>query len=206
MADHPILFSAEMVFAILEGRKTMTRRVIKPQVPADATDVFYWYHGEFPAEQCAKQGCWYWHPGGIVHHKACPYGEPGDRLWVKESWAVAKEYDHLPPSKLPRRELDRVWYIYDGEKPGEFGRTRSARFMPRCASRITLEIVGIRIQKLLEITDEDMIAEGIGALTEKQIDVHWNFIEFWDSINAKRGYGWDTNPWVWVIEFGRVAA
>uniref|UniRef100_A0A6M3XHW1 Uncharacterized protein n=1 Tax=viral metagenome TaxID=1070528 RepID=A0A6M3XHW1_9ZZZZ len=83
--------------------------------------------------------------------------------------------------------------------------------MPRWASRITLEVVRVRVERVQEITEADVIAEGVGAytlargvLSDAPPDPRWKFIEIWNSINVKRGYGWDTNPWVWVVEFRKM--
>lgn len=198
--ERPILFSGPMVRAILDGRKTQTRRVVKPQSLVG-------------------------HCGGGVVTK-CPYGGTSDRLWVRETWAARLDQDHVRPNDLPRGT---VGYWADGPArccntgcPGAAGKVRPSIFMPRWASRITLEITGVRIQRVQKISEEDAEAEGIDIV----IDQHrspWcasagsdgcacggksnreHFALLWDSINAKRGFGWDVNPWVWVVEFKRVA-
>lgn len=181
MKERPILFSTEMVRAILDGRKTMTRRVMKPQ--PELRGNFY----EF-----GKAG---WSSGitsitpvyGHSLYYACPYGIPGDRLWVKETWAYT-DYK------------DVCWKATDGES--RIIRWRSPIFMPRWASRINLEITGVRVERLQEMTYHDLEAEGmqgeLGAASEE-------YIKLWDTLNAKRGYPWSSTPWVWVIEFRRVS-
>ena len=171
--ERPILFSGEMVRAILDGRKTQTRRVVKPQPPP---------------------------LGGFVKN---PYGQPGDRLWVRETWALDDKY----------------YYRADGAVGDRCGKWKPSIHMPRAASRITLEITGVRVERLQEITISDIYAEGAitdewlewrddvsgvgmpaGSRIENERDV-WE--KLWDSINGKT-YPWKSNPWVWVIEFKRI--
>lgn len=206
MNTRPILFSAEMVRAILDGRKSQTRRVIKPQPDKRPAEYMRWYPNVNSKNRLhyASEG----HMRKGLPIDFCPYGQPGDRLWVRESWALDTEYDRLPGSKIPKFGQDRIWYLADGPKPGLAGRTRSSRFMPRWASRITLEIVNIRVERVQEITYHDCIAEGMIDVPrlEKRISIPGErpieqYQLLWDSINIKRGYGWFVNPWVWVIEF-----
>lgn len=194
--ERPILFNGEMVRAILDGRKTQTRRVIKAQ-PV----------GEWAA------------PGRTM----CPYGLRGDHLWVRETWfelvdpMTSKTYD--PPRACYRATEENEVIVDDGDgaavinKDGTFKSPWSPSiYMPRWASRITLEITNVRVERVQDISEEDAKAEGIiydpcdhvrrsceeiGCLGPLIAP----FRDFWDSINAKRGYSWDSNPWVWVIEF-----
>jgi hypothetical protein len=186
MKQRPILFSREMVRAIIDQRKTQTRRVIPSSLMLCLT----------PEDEPEKFVEW------------CKYGKPSDQLWVKETWAIAKEYDHLPGSKIPKfsRSLLKIWYLADGPKPGWAGRTRAARFMPHWgASRITLKIVKVRVERVQEVSLEDAIAEGVTNEDHMMQGFSvFYFHKLWDEINAKRGFGWDINPWVWVIEFKRV--
>jgi hypothetical protein len=147
----------------------------------------------------------------------CPYGQVGDRLWVREAWATEKRYNHLKPSEIPDTAkiyyVDKVIHSAGGYSLfTELGKVRSAMFMCEWMARITLEITGVRVERLQEISIEDIKKEGayfdsefaganaiMNAFTPKL-----NFIWLWDSLNAKRGYGWETNPWVWVIEFRRL--
>lgn len=183
MKERPIIFSAPMVRAILEGRKTQTRRVAK--IPLDAKDAFF-------DDECDSH-CWSMEENGMddPHAKMLrnPYGERGDRLWVKETWRVrgGKEYEYQKhqPSVVYRADV------------GEFDieEWRPSIFMPRWASRITLEIEHDRVERLHDITEDDAQAEGCDPFR-----VAYKIL--WNSIN---GHGsWHLNPWVWVIEFKRV--
>ena len=180
MKEHPILFSTPMVKAILEGRKTMTRRVVKPQ-PENKLQGYYlngayaWRDPELNLDE---------YPYG--NYTSCPYGQVGDRLWVRETW-------HQDTGLAGRA----IHYKADGEaylwKP--------SIFMPRRFSRITLEITNIRVERLQEITAGDCAKEGSYMATDK--DDEGGFVNLWDSINSKT-FPWSENPWVWVIEFEKV--
>jgi hypothetical protein len=190
MRERPILFSGEMVRAILEGRKSQTRRVVKPQpVPIGKT-------GNFGLDKRF---------GNPVR---CPYGQPGDRLWVRETL--------FNPCR-GNTYLRRLHYVADGQPSPLFRERASASklpsiYMPREASRITLEITNVRVQRLQDISEEDAKHEGLsGWLATKG---HWppgspwedrpwaaEFNCLWDKLNAKRGFGWDANPWVWALTF-----
>lgn len=195
MKERPILFSAPMVRAILEGRKTMTRRAIKPQqmgMLRIAADV-----GE--CSRFMDNG--YLHDNDLSYIKDfCPYGRIGDRLWVRETFAEA-----LDGSFLYRADK-----MYDGMKRGDFSwKWKPSIFMPRKASRIILEITNIRVERLNDISEEDARAEGAGG--ERYSGQGFNhcihreaFRTLWDSINDKRGYGFDANPWVWVVNFEKI--
>ena len=206
MKERPILFSSPMVRAILEGRKTMTRRVIKLDEFSESTTPGY----DFAFR---KRGLWHdvrladmLDPPRRNYPGACPYGTIGDRLWVKET-------HHVRDARyVDGTGWDIVYKADDEDFP--YGWTPSIH-MPRWASRITLEITGIRLQRLQEITEEDARAEGItdgGCLecgnhepcgcSNPNPDARDAFIYLWDSINSKRA-PWASNPWVWVIEFGR---
>lgn len=168
-----------MVRAILEGRKTMTRRVMKPQ-PGPA--VIY------PSSSYARK---------------CPYGQVGGRLWVREAWSGLDEFDALKPSEIPRGAP--IWYCASLRIGPEFmrgmGKLRSSIFMPRWASRITLEITDIRVERLQEITLEDCWDEGVSD--EPAYERPAAYSRLWDTLNGKK-HPWASNPWVWVIEFKRV--
>lgn len=216
--------------AILEGRKTQTRRVIKP-IP----DHFHDFN----------DGVGFRPQIGDKDIK-CPYGQPGDRLWVRETWKLASFWEGEPPDYQYKADgavieenriygenapnydewWERICYrAYDDlkrincpqDEDGNFHWDRDASplpwrpsiFMPRWASRITLEVVNIRVERLQEITIAECIAEGVkdstnlphigGSGIEKT-----EFYLLWNSINAKRGYSWESNPWVWIIEFKSV--
>lgn len=194
MMERPILFSGPMVRAILDGRKTMTRRVVKMNLAGRV-------------ELRGKQ----WHiddPNAIL---ACPYGRPGDLLWVRETWFC--EGRDLPGSGLHYRAnavpADERWFVEEGWK------WKPSIHMPRWASRLLLRVTEVRVERLWEITQEDAIAEGIERIGDRFkgymrlfTGEEYNpalpktsFAQLWETINAKRGYGWDSNPWVWVVSF-----
>lgn len=233
MKEYPILFSAEMVRAILEGRKTQTRRPLRVQPdPEFATDWRPWvidgerqYEGKRPLWICGPRD-------GICEQFGCPYGTEGDRLWVRETYIVESNCGLEDPSTYPppfkdgrpvKWTEDPEWGAYwdqchyaatdpkpeladDSDSEDGFANWRPSIFMPRWASRITLEIVKVRVEKVGAIAAGDILAEGIEDKLHQQSHAvlykHW--IDLWDSINAKRGYGWDVNPWCWVVEFRRV--
>lgn len=201
MIERPILFHGEMVKAILAGNKTMTRRIIKPQ-PVDIGE-------NAPYIQEPKQI-----GEGIIFNRKkyikCPYGMPDDRLWVRETFSQHPEYVDFA-------------YRADGEDEYEDSdggiwepKWTPSIFMPRKFSRILLEIVNIRVERLQQITRADALNEGITwdantdgfAVGNKGCCFHGSdpvisFIKLWNSINADR-YPWDNNPYVWVIEFRRI--
>ena len=196
----PILFSTAMVRAILTGQKTMTRRVCKPltlNYPAHA------YLNETPEQWLAR-----W------NHKP-PY-KPGDILWVRETWYYEEHMHDLTAGEpdLPGGRYSHR-YIYRASSPdypvnvgvGEHG-WRPSVFMLREAARIFLKVTEVRVERVQEILCGDMKREGcIPAIVTGGQWQQWQrdyWIPLWDSINAKRGYGWDKNPWVWAISFERI--
>jgi len=196
----PIIFSGEMVQAILGGRKTQTRRVWKKPRGHTNHDVYPRYiGGRF--ELSSNGFC-------IGESINCPYGKIGDRLWVREKHNIECPY----PAEEKCGHPDHVYY-WATEEPvvrESFSTPwRPSIFMPRWASRITLEITGVRVERVQDITPKDAKSEGVPAPQSEvalglpdQYALH-RFKHLWDSINAKRGYGWDANPWVWVVEFQR---
>ena len=194
MKERPILFSAEMVRAILAGRKTQTRRVVKSPV----------------STHCNILGISAEHEPMILHKddwfKPCewsPYGIPGDRLWVRETWAAPGNWDDIKPSKLieyPGFNTDLIAYRATEKFGDAYFTWRPSIFMPRWASRILLEITDVRVERLQEITMQDAIAESAPTLKGCP-DPRVYFKDLWDEINADRGFSWDVNPWVWVIKF-----
>lgn len=216
----PILFSGPMVRALLDGRKTQTRRVLKPQPPKDEYGDDYitrlngpeWYE---PAvvdkygDEVPGKPIWGVYDELGEWGAPVPY-MPGDLLWVRERWSD----ELLAPGE--------VYYyataLEDGLRADEVAeiRWRPSIHMPRWASRITLEVTDVRVQRLQEITDEDALAEGVTKVREhcyviRGIDYdeigHCHscpiarFAKLWDSLNAKRGFGWDQNPWVIALTF-----
>jgi hypothetical protein len=200
MKQRPILFSKPMVFAIMDGIKTQTRRVVKPQ----------------PDEYAAMQGdqCMLVHDSSPDMHNseliACPYGKPGDQLWVKETvWVDAdtkefKWYAHQRIFKVDRvRDNARLW---------------PSIHMKRAWSRIQLEITGVRVERLQDISEDDAKAEGVESDHTEFEMIYWvegvtgyklseryaasakeAYERLWESINGEGS--WDANPWVWVVEF-----
>lgn len=213
MKESPIPFKGDMIRAVLSGQKTQTRRPMKPiPVYPDAFDglrreihdgqVHFWASGaELPA-----------------HKFRCPYGQPGDRLWVKETF-----YKYYPSETWPE---PKALYKADGitlcdkDSEGKKQRWTPSIHMPRILSRITLEITDIRVERVQNITSDGAIAEGayevrkvgddIAHATWTMDGLDWRydtpreaFAATWDSLYAARGFGWDVNPWVWVITFKR---
>lgn len=203
--EKPIIFSAEMVQAILEGRKTQTRRVAK--------GTFRKFEGGYSFNGKGLR---------LTKEFFCPYGQPGDRLWVKEKVVV----DRFGFPSVP------LWAAkYNGGEirfhtPAEVHKTDpvgvySPRFMPRWAARLFLEIVEVRVEKLQDISNDDAVAEGVEFDEEHGngwkeygpgawpgvaawVEAKDSFMNLWQVINGKRA-PWASNPWVWVIEFKVVA-
>jgi len=189
MKERPILFSTEMVQAVLDGRKTQTRRVVKNQDMFMVKDI-----GSVKLRPCE-----------IKDHTQidlkCPYGQVGDKLWVRETWWGKPAI----PEKNPK-------IIYKADDPQAPLCWRPSIFMPKKYSRITLEITDIRVERVQDITYGDIFREGVNVKNYKEFDgadnqfaqcqfANEKFIELWDSINEKRGYSWNVNPWVWVVCF-----
>jgi hypothetical protein len=181
--DRPILFSTPMVRAILEGRKSQTRRVIgRPLKHPGWTG--YSYFASTRGGIAIENGPDY--PDTDDDEIRCPYGVPGDRLWVRETWAQVDGQINY------RADQDR--YVWRAT------RWKPSIHMPRTASRITLAVTEIRCEQLCEITLADAAAEGWAGADAKHINaVSW-YAELWDRINGKRA-PWKSNPWVWVVSF-----
>lgn len=279
--ERPILFSGPMVRALLDGRKIMTRRVMKPQpIPSDGP--FFEYSDPALRGVWTNEPRWdnrdlFWVEGDNEHRwRRCPYGQPGDRLWVRETWTAdvghklagytGAWWHEVPKSLRTRRSAemlyyraddsryhapsDEVWALQSADELGpevrrsewepsqedwEGVRWQPSIFMPRWASRITLEITNVRVERLQDISPQDALAEGCGeigdhlpAFPEKYEEwseverERWRagearatyiarcadadnaiaaFSQLWDSINAGRGYSFESNPWVWAISF-----
>ncbi len=204
--ERPVLFNTAMVRAVLDGSKTQTRRVIKPQ-PKGAS---YGHEQDYSR--------FIWEGQGYPLVLPCPYGRPGDRLWAREAFAIEArdpgEYSTLvwradrEAAHTDQTQLMRPHYFLESSwEPDD--RWRPSIHMPRWASRITLEVTDVRVERVQDISDLDVLAEGVrdngsydrSGLTKGAGDRV--FRPLWDSINAKRGFGWNTNPWVWVVEFAR---
>jgi hypothetical protein len=194
MTERPILFKGEMVRAILDGRKTQTRRAVKP-VPT--------FNGGGACHDADALQHDYVEPHWVFP-KICKYGAPGDMLWVREAWRAWSQYDDWPPSRLPPG-VD-VQYIADASAPWS-SRHRSPRYMPRWASRITLHITDIRVERLQDISEDDARAEGCDPVVHPDGAVDCGtrkttFAKLWNKINGPGA--WSANPWVWAISFERV--
>ena len=181
-----------MVRAILDGRKTQTRRIVQQ------CRQFQNWDGEqkdaYDVEEAEQPGAFHFLMAGdmgFTDPVPCPYGAPGDRLWVKETWA-----ENDPPSGYLYRATDSVVGAL---------KWRPSIFMSREASRITLEIVSVRVERVQDISGFECLREGMphpdGATFGEAKD--W-FRDLWDSLNAGGGFGWNANPWVWAIEFKRI--
>ena len=202
MKEHPILFSTDMVKAILEGRKTMTRRVIKPQ-PTDAGLEFATAcEGEFSAWQDDGLNLDEHSEDGGPCQRICPYGQVGDRLWVRETFVLTNY--QTPVYRADFKDVNGYYWSSIASDPKGVKWTPSIH-MPRWASRINLEITEIRVERVQEISEEGAKAEGIEALKPSMCCYtnRYCFEVLWESINAKRGYSWEANPWVWCISFKR---
>lgn len=211
-----MLFSGPMVRAILDGRKTQTRRVVKPQPRWVEADNAYHAGGGFRGtEGWRYEGgsrkapidfTWASDEAPSLDATACPYGQPGDRLWVRETF-----WPRPDRTREQMRNGADTWprVIYDMEGPDveelrSWGWKKTPSIhMPRWASRLSLEVTGVRVERLQAITAEGVEAEGWRSSTPEALVP--GFAEFWDSLNASRGFGWDANPWVWVVEFQVVA-
>ena len=219
MTDRPIIFSAPMIRALLDGRKTQTRRILK-----DGPD------GEWFVDPNPRGDGLAWvAPEGVPSIPIrLPY-DPGDRLWCRETWSGDWFFHDTPPSERKSNCLDGsphdkrdIWYWADGSPEyGDWEKPRPSIHMPRWASRLTLVVTDVRVQRVQEISEDDAEAEGAGHC-DMCNGVGWlnnnpdggeecpccgggsygeDFADLWDSINAKRGFGWDANPWVAAISF-----
>lgn len=192
MSERGIIMQAESVRAILAGIKTQTRRVYKPRNPEP------W---ELPPGEGYKDDGTPWpmyqDTYGDFHPVPCPYGAPGDRLWVKEAWKPLGSDD----------------IAYRASEDDMAGPWLSPLFLKREHSRLTLEVVAVRVQRVQEISEADARAEGcswsdgakeFGQDTEAPFTARDAYANTWDGLNAKRGYPWASNPWVWAVTFRRV--
>lgn len=197
MKELPILFKGEMVRAILEGRKTQTRRVAN--LP----------HGFLPTGESGRIKSKHPRmekPGAFIQRESLngrkevdilpsDYGWTGDRLWVKETFAVHPEF---PAERIYRADRGGD---YQGAAQGDF-KWKPSIFMKREYSRITLEIVSVRVQRLQDISEDDAKAEGVEPFAPDDGRYRAGYKDLWESINGKGS--WAKNPWVWVLEFKRV--
>ena len=196
MKERPIIMRDWGVKAILEGRKTQTRRVIKIE-----PNNFEYMHVSVNHEHGFSNKF----TGEITPIK-CPYGQLGDRLWVRECWATATAYNQLKPSELPHDAP--IYYKAQNwfNLVNDIGNNHPSIHMPRWASRINLEITDIRVQRLQDITDKDAEAEGCKILCDCGDCIDSTPIgDFQDKWREIHGYNsWETNPFVWAITFKRL--
>ena len=221
MTEHPILFTGPMVRAILEGRKTQTRRVVKPQPsedwePSSYGEVHNLVNGHPDPDKVIG-----WGPSNEdgTEAYACPYGKPGDRLWVRETWrplydgesgyidykagGTLEANDEATHKRIicQRRARRNSMEVDNGYRP--------SIHMPRWASRLNLLIKSLRVERVQDISEGDIEAEGVDPQWDlvrwgAQARPRFRFKHLWDSINGKRpGCTWADNPWVWVIGFER---
>lgn len=217
MTDRPIPFSAPMIRATLEDRKSQTRRVIVPQPPADAAFALITHdHTGSKARQ------WGWMTGDPEHVESIVGLDLfdvcyaiGDRLWCREAWRTAAVYDDLSQSQLGgeeplKYEVDGAVDLHGGRMDGRWGRYRLARFMPRWASRLTLIVTDVRVQRLQDISEEDAWDEGIqpqpsglyraGYEEDTEHDTAVEaYADLWDHVHGEGA--WGQNPWVEAYTF-----
>lgn len=219
MRERPILFSGPMIRALLDGRKTVTRRVLEepPGMLVDGRGTPFTTVYEQKEDSLQRRNI------------LCRYGQPGDRLWVKETWRPeASSIGHRIGWKLTYAADDAVLFSDLARVDGSWRCPKAAKngnvtplFMPRWASRLSLEVVSVRVERLHDITEEDSRAEGVERLLEangwrnyepepafESVSYHLtareSFASLWRSINGPES--WDANSWVWRVEFRRVEA
>ncbi len=205
--ERPILFSGPMVKELLAGRKTQTRRPVKPQPPAAAEEVFCWYGPQYVVQK-AEEGCYYRDASGLKFLRRCPYGTPGDRLWVRENFQISPDGPIYRATAHEHGTCD-----FGGEGPW-----RPSIHMPRKLSRLLLEVTEVRVERLCAISEEDARAEGIpfdgrwylgrphhikGTPT-CWATAHDALLSRWDLMYGGGPFAWSANPWVWVVSFRRV--
>lgn len=208
MKERPIIMSADSVRAILAGNKTQTRRVFKNP----AAGMVGWDRGLMQLKS-----------SNLGPLRFCPYGVPGDRLWIREGWkflSIGPRHfvdDPFPCAWRYRADDKKAWGPVTHDKlPKQFNskKWRSPIYMPRWASRITLGILNIRVERLSDIDNEGALAEGVdkaghgetvlllglNAIPAMSKPI-FDFAIMWNKLNKKQGFGWHQNPWVWVVEF-----
>lgn len=197
MTDRPIIFSAPMVTALLDGRKSQTRRVLKPQPE---------YLGGYGDEDDPEEWGWIDEDGmPLSVLDISPNGyRKGDRLWVREHWYTVAAYDDLAPSEMGGEEpirynADGTWQTWGYPVPRFHSRFRQGIHMPRWASRLTLVVTDVRVQRLRDITEADAIREGVTLIEESLENPRDAFALLWNSIHGPDA--WDANPWVAAISF-----
>lgn len=210
MIERPILFSTRLMKANLEGRKSQTRRLMglhtfNASVYRDALGTWSQVDGDGCdlEDQTLHQ---FWHDHSPVWTVKCPYGKPGDRLWVRETWAAEPQFDHLAPRDIPKSSklYYNVSHVLGGTIVEGHHKARPSIHMPRWASRMTLEVTQVRVQRLQDITDEDAWAEGVEArgMTRFHGEARVLFAQLWDSVNGEKpGCAWKDNPTLSAISY-----
>jgi hypothetical protein len=214
--ERPIIFSADSVRAILDGRKTQTRRVVDELLYIEIDDTDGTLRQVSQSDSGFGAAC--------EKYARCPYGRPGDRLWVRETFALAATCEDPGDEgegdwrAVYRADGDaRSWTEGTGDDAKEIAAPwRSPIFMPRWASRLTLELTEVRVQRVQHITREDAVAEGMSSdpvaghlrrdgVTELATIVFFDpvlsYRRGWNALNAKRGFSFENNPWVWALQF-----
>lgn len=219
--EHSIIFNGWSIRRLLAGGKTQTRRVVKPQPPDHVVEVMgpqmhsptttnsegVLVPGDPVFGAFDKMGDW---------GAKCPYGKPGDRLWVREAFRLPGYTDELSPREFLDIKPEAAWafkYVTDGDSHGDEGPTgypkggwgckRPPIFMPRELSRLRLRVEDVQVEQLQEITLEDAIAEGID-LTIGDPPPQWDFKDIWNDIYGHGEGAWEENPWVWVVSFSKL--
>lgn len=200
MKERPVIFNSEMVRALLEGRKTQTRRVINPQPTLSERTGFNWKGAAYGIGSTYRDTV----RNFASCFKVCPFGQVGDRLWVRETFGEAG--GNAPELQLYRANYPaHVPAHYENVPAVEEIRWKPSIHMPRAASRILLEITAVRVERLNSISEVDAKAEGYPVEREVDAGAHdpwlW-FRDLWDGIYPDNTF--KVNPWVWVIEFKRV--
>lgn len=198
MKERPILMKGKLVQGILARFKTQTRRVVRPERPFDTMESSVWdYLDDADASERLKATSY------------CPHGVVGDRLWVRETWCqkADRETGKLIDGYHYQADGYEVRHVDGGQTKNGYERSpwRPSIYMPRAACRLVLTIEEVRVERLQNITGPSAFNElGYDPHGTYVTDFGWElreFAKFWDKLNAKRGFGWDTNPWVWVLHF-----
>jgi hypothetical protein len=211
--ERPILFSGPMVRALLDGSKTQTRRIVKP---TGAHHIFQFRGTDDARGADEPTGEWAWGSSESVisKHIRCPYGKPGDRLWVRETFLYVGpgSGSDLPSYREERANPENhkaanCWFR--ASRPDETLVWTPSIHMPRWASRVTLEVTGVRVERLNDCTDADAEAEGIDFLrhvpdADETLTPRELYMCLWDGLKPTAGSAWADNPWVWVVEFKRI--
>lgn len=219
--ERPILFSAPMVLAVLAGKKTVTRRVAK-EIPKGVRQVCCGSDGLWRFSFSRRHQPWEFDSGGI----SCPYGDTGDLLWGRETWRPEERASDMVdgiryradntfrPIENTQRAANLWLDAHGGIDAKNPERWRPSIFMPRWASRLAFVVEGSRLERLKDIDDSDAEAEGFAWDTEpalyedgsfsrtlNDVSPAEGFARLWDELNASRGFSWESNPWVWRVEF-----